>query len=81
MFAPLLLLLISLGGVTDPLPILAAAHAGPLEEEELAALRGLLGASERLQQWLRARAEDCPALARTVGNRIVRLLLEPVKLP
>jgi len=58
---------ISLGGVTDPLPILAAAHAGPLEEAELAGLRGLLGASERLQQWLGARAQDCPALARTAA--------------
>jgi len=52
-----------LGGVTDPRPIVARAHAGPLEEEDLAALRGLLGAGERLQHWFEERAEEAPALA------------------
>lgn len=59
---------IGFGGVTDPLPLLAAAHAGPLDEADLGALRGLLGASERLGQWLAARREDCPALARTAAS-------------
>ncbi len=59
---------ISLGGVTDPRPVVQSAHAGPLEEQDLAALRGLLGASERLQQWFASRAEDVPVLARSAKN-------------
>lgn len=54
---------ISLGGVTDPKPIIDRAHAGPLEEEDLALLRGLLGASERLGHWFQQRAQDVPTLA------------------
>lgn len=59
---------ISLGGVTDPRPIVRRAHEGPLDESDLAALRGLLGACERLQEWFRARAEDVPCLARVAAG-------------
>ncbi len=59
---------ISLGGVSDPAPVLESAHAGPLSEEELANLRGMLGASARLQRWFEARAADVPALARCAAE-------------
>jgi len=55
---------LSLGGVTDPLPLCETARERPLEEEELARLRNLLAASERLGHWLEARRGDCPQLAR-----------------
>jgi DNA mismatch repair protein MutS2 len=59
---------ISLGGVTDPLPIVAAAHRGPLEEGDLSRLRNLLGACERLQGWFAERAGDVPELARAAAG-------------
>ena len=52
----------SLGGVTDPAPIVDAATQRGLEESELAALVGLLGANERLADWLESRAGDVPRL-------------------
>ncbi|MFT7669423.1 MAG: DNA mismatch repair protein MutS2 [Planctomycetota bacterium] len=54
---------ISLGGVTDPRPIVLAAHEGPLDEADLAALRGLLSAADRLKRWFMSRVEDVPTLA------------------
>ena len=59
---------ISLGGVTDPLPIVAAAHQGPLEEGDLSRLRNLLGACERLQGWFAERAQEVPELARSAAG-------------
>ncbi|MFT7484618.1 MAG: DNA mismatch repair protein MutS2 [Candidatus Paceibacteria bacterium] len=58
----------SLGGVTDPLPIIEAAHDGPLDEAQLASLRGLLSANERLQAWFKLRAQDTPALSRCAAD-------------
>ncbi|MCB9905719.1 MAG: endonuclease MutS2, partial [Planctomycetes bacterium] len=52
----------SLGGLTDPGPILEASHKRGLEESELAAAVGLLGAIERLGDWLERRAGDVPRL-------------------
>jgi DNA mismatch repair protein MutS2 len=57
---------ISLGGVTDPLPILAAAHERPLDDGELSRLRHLLGAVERLAQWFGTR-DEWPALQRVAA--------------
>jgi DNA mismatch repair protein MutS2 len=54
---------LSLGGVTDPERILASAHEGSLEEEELASLRGFCGAVERLEHWCKGRGSEAPALA------------------
>lgn len=54
---------LSLGGVTDPERILASAHKGSLEEEELASLRGFCGAVERLEHWCKGRGSEAPALA------------------
>ncbi len=55
---------IGLGGLTDPAPLLAAAREGPLEEGQVALLRGFLAAVERLQNWLERRAAECPRLGR-----------------
>jgi DNA mismatch repair protein MutS2 len=59
---------VSMGGVTDPLPVVQAAHEGPLSEESLAALRGLLSANQRLQPWFESRKLDVPALARCAAE-------------
>jgi DNA mismatch repair protein MutS2 len=55
---------VGLGGVCDPAPLLAAARAGPLDEGEIARLRGFLAAAERLGHWLERRAGECPLLGR-----------------
>jgi DNA mismatch repair protein MutS2 len=54
----------SLGGVSDPLPGLAAAQEfnRPLEVAELASLATFLGSALRLAAWLSVRASDVPAL-------------------
>ncbi len=59
---------LSLGGVTDPLPLLEAAHERPFEDKELSALRHFLGATERLQHWFSSRAQDVPELARVAAE-------------
>lgn len=59
---------ISLGGLTDPAPLLEASRERPLEDQELSALRGLLAANERLQHWFHTRAEDVPELARVAAS-------------
>jgi DNA mismatch repair protein MutS2 len=60
--------LISLGGITDPLPLLAAVHERALEDAELSALRGFLAASERLQHWFASRAADVPELGQVAAG-------------
>lgn len=52
----------SLGGLTDPGPILEASMKRGLEESELAAAVGFLAAVERLDDWLALRAGDVPRL-------------------
>jgi DNA mismatch repair protein MutS2 len=54
---------ISLGGVTDPQPLLEVARKSPLDDSELSSLRNLLLATERLAHWLELRAEEIPELA------------------
>lgn len=54
----------SLGGFTDPLPLVDAARRRPLDEEETARTRAFLVACERSAQWLEHRAADVPELAR-----------------
>jgi DNA mismatch repair protein MutS2 len=55
---------LGLGGVTDPAPLVEAAREGPLDEAEVARLRGFLAAVERLGHWLERRAGECPRLGR-----------------
>lgn len=59
---------VSLGGVTDPAPIVESAHRGPIEEADLSRLRNFLGACERLKGWFAERAADVPELARCAAE-------------
>lgn len=58
----------SLAGLTDPLALLAAAGRGPIGEEELGTLLGLLAALERLRDEFAARGADLPGLTRLVAG-------------
>jgi DNA mismatch repair protein MutS2 len=59
---------ISLGGLTDPKPLIAAAHERPFEDTELSGLRNFLAATERLQNWFASRVEDVPQLGRVAAD-------------
>ena len=59
----------TLGGLTDPMPILEAAVQRPLEETELAAITGFLRAAERLGDWLERRVADVPQLG-ALGSEV-----------
>jgi len=58
----------SLGGLTDPGPILEASAKRGLEESELAAAVGFLAAVERLGDWLERRIGDVPSLGALGGE-------------